>query len=110
MFIKSVQVVGVDVVESLVCICVARRNTNTTWMREPCVIPGGSHGGLVVGKTRMTLLQLKEATEEESGHSNKPPDPETIAIGAEKVDTGKRCGRNDVTNESQRAFTRESFA
>jgi hypothetical protein len=41
---------------------------------------------LSAGKPKIELLQLKEALE---GHSNKPPDQETMAIDAEKGDTGK---------------------
>jgi hypothetical protein len=47
----------------------------------------------------MELLKLRDATEDDFGHSNKPPDPETMTIGAEKGDTGKIFGMRNVTRE-----------
>jgi hypothetical protein len=38
----------------------------------------------------------------QSGHNDKPPDPETNAVGAEKEDTGNKGSRRDLTKESQR--------
>jgi hypothetical protein len=50
--IQKVQVVGVDVVEGLVSIGVVRKqHEHDMDAGEPCVVPGGSHGGLVGGKT-----------------------------------------------------------
>jgi hypothetical protein len=54
---------------------------------------------LLSAKPKMELLKLRDATEDDFGHSNKPPDPETMTIGAEKGDTGKIFGMRNVTRE-----------